>query len=81
MKLKALSRLESDAERLLEALDGAVDRQAQLSAALAKSRDEIERLRNDLERLKRERSDTRKKVDSLIKRFDSLEINWEQIEA
>lgn len=81
MELKALSRLESDAERLLEALDGAVDRQTQLSAALAKSRDEIEKLRTDLEVLKRERSETRKKVDSLIKRFDSLEINWEQVEA
>jgi predicted nuclease with TOPRIM domain len=81
MKSKAISRLESDAERLLEALSGSINRQTQLSAALAKSRDEIEKLRADLDRLKRERTDTRKRVDSLIKRFDSLEINWEQIEA
>ena len=81
MKSKAISRLESDAERLLEALSGSINRQAQLSAALAKSRNEIEKLRADLDRLKRERTDTRKRVDSLIKRFDSLEINWEQSEA
>jgi predicted nuclease with TOPRIM domain len=81
MKSKAISRLGSGAERLLEALSGSINRQAQLSAALAKSRNEIEKLRADLGRLKRERTDTRKRVDSLIKRFDNLEINWEQIEA
>ena len=81
MELKALRRLEQGIEKLLDAHRRALERQVQLSAALAKTRDELERARGDLERFRRERTDTRKRVDALLKRFESLGIDWERPEA
>jgi septal ring factor EnvC (AmiA/AmiB activator) len=76
MELQALRRLEHGVEKLLEVHQRALTRQAQLSAALAKTREELERARGEVERFRRERNDTRKKVDTLLKRFDGLGIDW-----
>ena len=81
MELKALRRLEHGIEKLLESHRRALERQVQLSAALAKTREELERAKGDLERYRRERTDTRKRVDALLKRFESLGIDWERAEA
>lgn len=80
MELNALHRLENDVGRLVAALGRAVERQQQLSAALVKSCEEVDKLRGDLQRYKAQRNDTRKKVDALLRRFDSLEVDWEQVE-
>ncbi len=81
MELKALRRLESGVEELAGRLDKAAERQAMLSRALAKSREDVDRLTAELERYRGERKDTKKKVDALLKRFDALEIDWEQLES
>ncbi len=81
MELKALRRLESGVEELAGRLDKAAGRQAMLSRALAKSREDVDRLTAELERYRGERKDTKKKVDALLKRFDALEIDWEQLES
>lgn len=80
MELKALCRLEDGVGRIAKALDRALERQRQLSAALVKSSEEVDKLRGDLQRYRAERTDTRKKVDALLKRFDTLEIDLEQAE-
>ena len=81
METQALRRLEKDVGKLLVKYRHAAERQAQLSAALGKSRDEIEKLRAELQRYKSERTDTRKKVDALLKRFEKLDIDWEHAES
>lgn len=53
----------------------ALERQAQLSEALGKSRQEMERMRSEIQRFKLERTDTRKQIDSLLKQFASLGID------
>ena len=81
MESKALRRLEQDVGKLLGTLRQRADRQQQLSAALGKSRDELERLRTDALRYKGERDDTRKKIDGLLKSLDKLEVNWGRAES
>jgi cell division protein FtsB len=81
MELQALRRLEHGVEKLLEAHAHSVVRQGQLSAALAKTRDELERAKAEIERYRRERTDTKRKIDTLLKRFDSLSIDWRRPEA
>jgi septal ring factor EnvC (AmiA/AmiB activator) len=79
--LQTFQRLERDVEKLFEQLRRAAERQAQLSTALGKSREEIERLRADIQRYKTERSDTRRKVDALLREFESLDLRLEGAEA
>ena len=81
MELKALRRLEGSVEELVWRLDKAADRQSQLSAALAKSREEVDRLKAEVARFRSERSVTKKKVDSLLKRFDTLDVDWGEAES
>jgi chromosome segregation ATPase len=80
MKLKALRRLEKGVEELAGRFDKAVERHSQLSSALAKSREQVERLKAELAGYRSERKSTKKKVDALLKRFDSLGVDWEQAE-
>jgi hypothetical protein len=81
MELKALRRLENGIDRMLESHRKALERQNQLSAALAKTKDELERTKAELERYRREKTDTRKRVDALLKRFEGLGIDWGRPEA
>ena len=81
MELKALRRLEDSVEELVGRLDKSVDHQSQLSAALVKSREEIDRLKAEVERFRSERTATKKKVDSLLKRFDTLDVDWGEAES
>ena len=62
-------------------MDKAAKRQAQLSAALAKSREEVDRLKAELKQYRTERVGTKRKVDALLKRFDALDVDWEQAES
>lgn len=80
MDVRVVQRLERDVEALLDQLRRAAERQAQLSAALVKSREEVEKLRSEIQRYKSERSDTRKRVDALLKDFESLELRLEPAE-
>jgi len=80
VELNALCRLEEDVGRIVKALERALERQQQLSAALVKSSEEVDKLRGDVQRFKAERNDTRKKVDAILKRFDTLELDVEQAE-
>jgi chromosome segregation ATPase len=80
MESQALRRLEGGVDKLVERLRRATERQVQLSSALVKSREEVERLRSDLQRLKYERSDTRKKVDALLRHFESLDLRFDPAE-
>ena len=79
MESKALRRLEEGVDRLLGQLRRSADRQAQLSLALGKNQEELERLRREVQRYKSERSEMRRTVDVLIKRFDKLDIDWDRI--
>ena len=72
--------LEHGIEKLFEQLRRTTERQAQLSTALVKSREEVERLRAEVQRLKSERSDTRRKVDALLRDFESLDLRAEGAE-
>jgi chromosome segregation ATPase len=72
--------LEHNVDRLFEQLRRSTERQTQLSAALVKSREEVERLRSEIQRLKSERTDTRKKVDALLRDFESLELRFDGAE-
>jgi chromosome segregation ATPase len=81
MELQALRRLEHGIDKLLEAYARATERQEQLSAALAKTRAELERAKSEIEIFRRERTDTKRKIDTLLKRFDSLTIDWRRLEA
>jgi len=80
MESKALRRLEKDVGKLLTRVRGALDRQTQLSSALGKNREELERLKFEIQGYKDERASTRKVVDALLRDFDKLDINWERIE-
>ncbi len=72
MEIKALHRLEQGLGRLLAEHERVITRQEQLGVALAKSREELERIKAQNHKLKSERTETRKRLDILIKRFDSL---------
>jgi len=72
MENKALQRLEDGVRRLIARHGQASTRAAQLAAALAKSREEIERLKAQNFRFKSERAETRKKIDAVIRRVDRL---------
>ena len=78
MESKAFRRLQNDVDKLRAKLRQSAERQAQLSAALGKSREELERLRIEVQRYKTERNDTKKQVESLVKRFEKLDINWDR---
>jgi len=75
MELQALRRLEDALQRYQAQHGRALERQAQLSEALGKSRQEMERMRSEIQRFKLERTDTRKQIDSLLKQFASLGID------
>jgi hypothetical protein len=66
---------------MFEHLRRATERQTQLSAALVKSREEVERLRAEIQRYKVERTDTRRKVDALLREFESLDLRFDAAEA
>ncbi len=69
---KALQRLEDGLRKLVAQHGQAATRAAQLAAALAKSREEIEKLKSQNFRFKTERAETRKKIDAVIRRVDRL---------
>jgi methyl-accepting chemotaxis protein len=72
MESKALQRLEDGVRRLVARHGQASTRAAQLAAALAKSREEIEKLKSQNFRFRTERAETRKKIDAIIRRVDRL---------
>jgi septal ring factor EnvC (AmiA/AmiB activator) len=72
MEIKALQRLEDGVRRLVAQHGQSSTRAAQLAAALAKSREEIEKLKSQNFRYKSERAETRKKIDAIIRRVDRL---------
>ena len=72
MENKALQRLEDAVRRLIARHGQSSTRAAQLAAALAKSREEIEKLKAQNFRFKTQRADTRKKIDAVIRRVDRL---------
>lgn len=72
MESKALQRLEDGVRRLVARQGQSSIRAAQLAAALAKSREEIEKLKTQNFRFKTERAETRKKIDAIIRRVDRL---------
>jgi hypothetical protein len=80
MDLQFFQSLERGVDKLLDQLRRSTEKQTQLSAALVKSREEIERLRVEIQRLKSERTDTRRRVDSLLREFESLELRFEGAE-
>ena len=80
MDSPVFQRLEHGVDKLFEQLRRTTERQAQLSTALVKSREEVERLRAEIQRLKSERTDTRRKVDALLRDFESLELHVEGAE-
>lgn len=72
MESKALQRLEDGVRRLIARHGQSSTRAAQLAAALAKSREEIEKLKTQNFRFKTERAETRKKIDAVIRRVDRM---------
>lgn len=72
MESKALQRLEEALRRLAGQHGQSSTRAAQLALALAKSREEIERLKAQNFRFRTERTETRKKVDLVIRRLDRM---------
>jgi septal ring factor EnvC (AmiA/AmiB activator) len=72
MESKALQRLEDGVRRLVAQHGQSSTRAAQLAAALAKSREEIEKLKTQNFRFKTERAETRKKIDAIVRRVDRL---------
>ena len=79
MENKALQRLEDGVRRLIARHGQSSTRAAQLAAALAKSREEIEKLKAQNFRFKTERAETRKKIDAVIRRVERLgDANGEQ---
>ncbi len=72
MESKALERLEMSVQRLLDEHGRAHTRQQQLAAALAKGRDELDKLEAENHRHKAERANARKRIDSVVKRLDAL---------
>jgi septal ring factor EnvC (AmiA/AmiB activator) len=80
MDAHALQDLEREIDKLLEHLRHATERQAQLSHALVKSKEEVDRLRAEVQRFRAERTDTRRKVDALLREFESLDLRFEGVE-
>ena len=72
MESKALQRLEEGVRRLMSQHGQSTTRAVQLAAALAKSREEIEKLKAQNFRFKTERAETRKQIDAVIRRVDRL---------
>jgi septal ring factor EnvC (AmiA/AmiB activator) len=72
MESKALQRLEDGVRRLIARHGQTSTRAAQLAAALAKSREEIERLKGQNFRFKSERAEIRKRIDAVIRKVDRL---------
>lgn len=72
MNSKALQRLDDAVRRLVAKHGQTATRAAQLAAALAKSREEIEKLKTQNFRFKNERAETRKKLDIVVRRLDRL---------
>jgi septal ring factor EnvC (AmiA/AmiB activator) len=72
MESKALQRLEDGVRRLVARHGQSSTRAAQLAAALAKSREEIEKLKSQNFRFKTERAETRKKIDAIVRSVDRL---------
>jgi len=72
MENKALQRLEDGVRRLIAQHGQSSTRATQLAAALAKSREEIEKLKAQNFRFKTERAETRKQIDAVIRRVDRL---------
>jgi septal ring factor EnvC (AmiA/AmiB activator) len=72
MESKALQRLEDGLRRLVAQHGQASTRSGQLAAALAKSREEIEKLKAQNFRFKTERAETRKKIDAVVRRLDRM---------
>lgn len=72
MESKALQRLEDGLRRLIARHGQTSTRAAQLAAALAKSREEIEKLKGQNFRFKAERAETRKRIDAVIRKVDRL---------
>jgi septal ring factor EnvC (AmiA/AmiB activator) len=81
MESRKIQRLERDIERLLEHVRRTSERQGQLSAALVKSREEVERLRGELQKFKTERSDTKRRVDALLREFEHLDLRLDTVDA
>lgn len=75
MENQALGRAKDGVRRLLDAYGKAHVRQQQLAAALAKSREELERLKADVHLLQQQRSATRRHVDSLIARLEAMGLD------
>ena len=72
MESKGLQRLEDGVRRLIAQHGQSSTRASQLAAALAKSREEIEKLKAQNFRFRTERVETRKKIDAVIRRVDGL---------
>lgn len=72
MENKALQRLEEGVRRLAAQHGQTATRAGQLAAALAKSREEIEKLKAANFRFKTDRAEMRKKLDAIIRRVDRL---------
>ena len=80
MESQTFQVFERNVDKLFDQLKRSGERQSQLSAALVKSREEIERLRTEIQRLKSERTDTRRKVDALLREFEGLDLRLEGAE-
>lgn len=74
MKNNGIQRLEEAVRRLVAQHGQTSTRAAQLAAALAKSREELEKLKAQNFRFRNERSETRRKIDGVIRRLDRLAV-------
>lgn len=72
MESKGFEHLDRVVRLLMSRKGQSAIRSAQLSSALAKSREEIERLKATTHRLKTEKSETRKQIDAVIRQIDQL---------
>jgi septal ring factor EnvC (AmiA/AmiB activator) len=69
---KGLQRLEDGVRQLVAQYGQTSTRAAQLASALAKSREEIEKLKSQNFRFKTERGETRKRIDAIIRSVDRM---------
>lgn len=74
MKNNGIQRLEEAVRRLVAQHGQTSTRAAQLAAALAKSREELEKLKAQNFRFRNERSETRRKIDGVLRRIDRLAV-------
>lgn len=72
MKNKGLQRLEDGIRRLVAQHGQTSTRAAQLATALAKSREELEKLKAQNFRFRNERGEARRRIDAVIRRLDRL---------